>query len=56
MVFADPKAWRDGGPDQPAKVQPPQTVREVVDQDEVIAPRNPDFSTYGLTPGGDRRS
>ena len=55
VVFADPKAWRDGGPDQPAKVQPPQTVREVVDHDEVIAPRNPDFSTYGLTPGGDRR-
>ncbi len=48
VVFADPKAWREGGNDDvPAPATPPRTHVSPVAS---TIPEGPDFKTYGLVP------
>jgi len=50
-VFADPKAWREGGPDEAAPQSSPVPLLRPssVTTAEALAaaPRAPDFTTYG---------
>ena len=56
-VFADPKAWREGGTDEPAPSSspiPPLSPSRVTPAEALAAvPRAPDFTTYGPVPRGD---
>ncbi len=48
VVFADPKAWREGGnEDVPPSVDPPTLHASTVTS---TIPEGPDFKTYGLVP------
>jgi len=56
VVFADPKAWRDGGVDEvpplatPFKPSQPSMLAPGLSRGAV--PSAPNLATYGLTPGG----
>jgi hypothetical protein len=52
-VFADPKAWREGGTDEAAPLSSPVLRASSVTTAEALAsaPRGPDFRTYGPVPG-----
>jgi hypothetical protein len=56
-VFADPKAWREGGTDEVAPLSspvPPLRPRSVTTVEAMAAaPRAPDFTTYRQVPRGD---
>jgi hypothetical protein len=57
VVFADPKAWREGGAD-PLPVRPPAD-RPPPPSPPAVNPRSfsgPNLTTYGLTPGSSNRS
>jgi hypothetical protein len=57
VVFADPKAWREGGAD-PVPVEPP-IERPPATSSSHMDPRNfegPNLATYGMTPGSVARS
>ncbi len=48
VVFADPKAWREGVNDEmPGPVDPPKLHAPTVTS---AIPEPPDFKTYGLVP------
>jgi hypothetical protein len=53
-VFADPKAWREGGTDEAAPLPSPVLRVSSVTTAEALAaaPRGPDFTTYGPVPRG----
>lgn len=52
VVFADPKAWREGGEDRtpPAPVAPSEPSTGTAEYAKVLVPGAPDFRTYGLCP------
>lgn len=52
VVFADPKAWREGGPDEMPPTVAPTKLRPT---DQALAarptvPEGPNLKTYGLVP------
>ncbi len=54
VVFADPKAWRDGGVNEvpvPPPVISPMRPAGSSSADDHAAPRPPDLATYGLGQG-----
>ena len=59
-VFADPKAWREGGTDEPAPLsnpEPPLRPSSVTTAEALAAaPRGPDLKTYGPVPRSDAGS
>ena len=59
-VFADPKAWREGGTDETAPPSipiPPLRSSSVTTAEALAAaPRGPDFKTYGPVLRGDAGS
>ncbi len=52
VVFADPRAWREGGNDNvPTPVEPVAPLSATEAPHDVSAvPQAPDFKTYGLVP------
>lgn len=63
VVFADPRAWREGGADEALPSAPPAapasagTVPMLAAPDEAPAaqPRAPNLRTYGTVPSGTTR-
>jgi hypothetical protein len=59
VVFADPRAWREGGADDPVAPRPPvgagaggiAPVPAARQETAAAAPRAPDWRTYGSGPG-----
>jgi hypothetical protein len=60
VVFADPRAWREGGADEAVPSGPPAApagraaapTSGAVDDPATTQPRAPDWRTYGTVPRG----